>query len=177
MSSRCMHWVLWWGWLLHWEERISGAVCHLLYIVSSYDIGERCSVQDEENGPQYWTLSHAVHELWCWRRRVSDWLKWTDTCLRGMTETIGVQYVDWMPKRVDSNSYIISVCMCVCVTVCASACVCVCVGGVGVEGSLVCAAACVSVCARMFNQLRRHMYVPVVVGGGGGGGGGCESIG
>ena len=27
--------------------------CHLLYRVSSYDIGERCSVQDEENGPQY----------------------------------------------------------------------------------------------------------------------------
>ena len=24
----CMHWVLWWGWSLHWEERISGAVCH-----------------------------------------------------------------------------------------------------------------------------------------------------
>ena len=24
-----MHWVLWWGWSLHWEERISGAVCHL----------------------------------------------------------------------------------------------------------------------------------------------------
>ena len=25
----CMHWVLWWGWSLHWEEQISGAVCHL----------------------------------------------------------------------------------------------------------------------------------------------------
>ena len=25
----CRHWVLWWGWSLHWEERISGAVCHL----------------------------------------------------------------------------------------------------------------------------------------------------
>ena len=23
----CMQWVLWWGWSLHWEERISGAVC------------------------------------------------------------------------------------------------------------------------------------------------------
>ena len=25
----CMHWVLWWGWSLHWEEWISGDVCHL----------------------------------------------------------------------------------------------------------------------------------------------------
>ena len=25
----CMHWVLWWSLSLHWEERISGAVCHL----------------------------------------------------------------------------------------------------------------------------------------------------
>ena len=25
----CMHWVFWWGWSLHLEEQISGAVCHL----------------------------------------------------------------------------------------------------------------------------------------------------
>ena len=74
----CMHWVLCWGCSLHWEERISGAVCHLrkangLQSGYSYDIGERRSVQDEENGPQYWALRHTVHELWWWRRRVIDW--------------------------------------------------------------------------------------------------------
>ena len=36
-------------------------------------ISERCSVQDEENEPQYWSLRHTVHELWWWRRRVFDW--------------------------------------------------------------------------------------------------------
>ena len=37
------------------------------------DIGERHSVQDEENGPQYWALRHTLHEPWWWRRRVIDW--------------------------------------------------------------------------------------------------------
>ena len=45
----------------------------MVYRVVSYDIGERRSVQDEENGPQYWALRHTVHELWWWRRRVIDW--------------------------------------------------------------------------------------------------------
>ena len=45
----------------------------MIYRVVSYDIGERCSVQDKENGPQYWALRHTVHELWWWRRRVFDW--------------------------------------------------------------------------------------------------------
>ena len=35
----------------------------MIYRVNSYDIGERCSVQDEENGPQYLALRHTVHEL------------------------------------------------------------------------------------------------------------------
>ena len=39
----------------------------------SYDIGERCSVQDEENGPQYWALRHTICELWWWWRWVIDW--------------------------------------------------------------------------------------------------------
>ena len=79
----CMHWVLWWGWSLHWEERIS------VYRVVSYDIGERRSVQDEENGP---ILSPEAHRTWAVMvTNVSYWLRWTDICLRGMTETIGVQ--------------------------------------------------------------------------------------
>ena len=45
----------------------------MVYRVVSYDIGKRRSVQDEENGPQYWALRHTVHELWWWRRRVIDW--------------------------------------------------------------------------------------------------------
>ena len=45
----------------------------MVYRVVSYDIGERCSVQDEENGPQYWALRHTAHELWWWRRRVIYW--------------------------------------------------------------------------------------------------------
>ena len=36
---------------------------HLIFRVVSYDIGERCNVQDEENGPQYLALRHTVHEL------------------------------------------------------------------------------------------------------------------
>ena len=95
----CMHSVLWWGWSLHWEERISGAVCHLrkadgLQSVS-YDIRERCSVQDDENGPHYRALRHTVHELWWWRRRVI-WLKWTEVSVR--YDWNHRRAVDWMPK-------------------------------------------------------------------------------
>ena len=35
----------------------------MVYRVVSYDIGERHSVQNEENGPQYLALRHNVHEL------------------------------------------------------------------------------------------------------------------
>ena len=35
----------------------------MIYRVISYDIGERHSVQNEENGPQYLALRHNVHEL------------------------------------------------------------------------------------------------------------------
>ena len=129
--SRCMHWVL------HWEERISGAVCHLLYRVSSYDIGERCSsVQDEENGPQYWTLRHTVHELWWWRRRSFDW-----------SGLISERYdwnhwsaVDWMPKRELILDQVITECVWLwCVYVCAALYVslqyvCVCVWGGSLSG-------------------------------------------
>ena len=45
----------------------------MVYRVVSYDIGQRCSVQDEENGPQYWALRHTVYKLWWWWRRVIDW--------------------------------------------------------------------------------------------------------
>jgi len=92
----CMHWVLWWGWSLHWEEWISGAVCHLrkAYRVVSYGIGERRSVQDEENGPQYWALRHTVHELWCWWRRVIDW----SGLIPERYEWNQWSAVDWMPK-------------------------------------------------------------------------------
>ena len=45
----------------------------MIYRVVSYDIGERRSVQDEENGPQFLALRHTVHELWWWQRRVIDW--------------------------------------------------------------------------------------------------------
>ena len=53
----------------HFSER-SGClelcvICEklMVYRADSYDIGERCSVQDEENGPQYPALRHTVHEL------------------------------------------------------------------------------------------------------------------
>ena len=45
----------------------------MVYRVVSYDIGERCFVQDEEIRPQYWAPRHTVHELWWWRRWVIDW--------------------------------------------------------------------------------------------------------
>ena len=46
----------------------------MVYRVVSYDIGERCSVQDEENGPEYWALRHTIHKLWWWRGRVIYWV-------------------------------------------------------------------------------------------------------
>ena len=54
-------------------------------------ISERgVDVQDEKNGPQYWALRHTVH--WAVMvTKTSYWLKWTDICLRGMSETTGVQ--------------------------------------------------------------------------------------
>ena len=45
--------------------------------VISYDIRERCSVQDKENGPLYWALRHTIHELWWWGRRDIDWSELT----------------------------------------------------------------------------------------------------
>ena len=63
----------------------------MVYRVVSYDI-ERRSIQDVANGP-------PVHELWWWRRRVIYCrLKWTDICLRGMSETIGV------PSRLNAKN-------------------------------------------------------------------------
>ena len=44
----------------------------MIYRVVSYDIGEKCDVQDEENGPEYWALRHTVLELWWWWKRVID---------------------------------------------------------------------------------------------------------
>ena len=63
--------------------------------VVSYDIGERCSVQEEENGLQYWALRHTVHELWWWRRRVIDWSDWY---LSERYEWNHWSAVDLMPK-------------------------------------------------------------------------------
>ena len=64
--------------------------------VVSYNIGERCGVQDKENGPQYWALRHTVHELWWWRKLVIDWSRliserydWNDWSAE-----------DWMPNSV-----------------------------------------------------------------------------
>ena len=97
----CMQWVLWWGWSLHWEEQISGAViCKklMVYRVVSYDIRERCSVQDEENGPQYWALRHTVHELWWWRRRVISLMTEADWYLSERYDWNHWSAVDWMPK-------------------------------------------------------------------------------
>ena len=73
----CMH--RFFGEVGHFTER-SGflelcVICEklMVYRVVSYDIGETRSVQDEENGPQYWAMRHTVHEPWWWRRRVIDW--------------------------------------------------------------------------------------------------------
>ena len=78
----CMNWVLWWGWSLHWEGGFQElcVICEKLtiYRVVSYDIGERRSVQDEENGPHYWALRHTVHELWWWRSDEDELL--TEVC-------------------------------------------------------------------------------------------------
>ena len=67
----------------------------MVYSVVSYDIGERHSVQDEENGPKYWALRHTVHscdgdedelltEVDLYLSERYDWNHWSA--------------VDWMPK-------------------------------------------------------------------------------
>ena len=73
----CMHRVLWWGLVTSPRGADFLELCVIceklmVYRVVSY-IGERRSVQDEENGPQYWALRHTVHELWWWQRWVIDW--------------------------------------------------------------------------------------------------------
>ena len=61
----------------------------MIYRVVSYDIREEWSAQDKKNGPQHWTLKHTIHG---WDGDENELLlKWTDICLRDMTETIGVQ--------------------------------------------------------------------------------------
>ena len=82
-----MHWVLWWGCSLHWQERISGAVKPDWFAMIS------------ERGVVYRTkrISPSTHRTWAHRTwavmvtKTSYWLMWTDICLRGMSETIGVQ--------------------------------------------------------------------------------------
>ena len=64
----------------------------VVYRVVSYDIGDRRSVQDEKNGPQYWALKHTVHELGWWRRRVLDWsIDNKDSVLFIVTQTHSLQ--------------------------------------------------------------------------------------
>ena len=65
------------------------------FTVVSYDIGERCSVQDEENRPQYWALRHTVHELWCEEDELLTEVDWY------LSERYNWNHwsaVDWMPK-------------------------------------------------------------------------------
>ena len=92
-----MHWVLWWGWSLHWEQWISGAVSSAKswwFTEWLAMVSERRSVQDEENGPQYWALRHTVHELWWWWRQVTDW----SGLISERYEWNQWSAVDWMPK-------------------------------------------------------------------------------
>ena len=80
IRDRCMHWLIeFFDEVGNFPQR-SGflELCTIreklmLYGVVSYDTGERSSVQDEENGPQYLALRHTVHEPWWWRRRVINW--------------------------------------------------------------------------------------------------------
>ena len=74
---------------------VSSAKKLMIYRVVNYDIREECSAQDEENGPQYWTLRHTVHGLdgdknelltevdWYLSERY-DWNHWSAA--------------DWVPK-------------------------------------------------------------------------------
>ena len=73
----------------------------MVYRVVSYDIGERRSVQDEVNGPQYWALRHIVHELWWWRRR--ELLTEVDWYLSERYDWNHWSAVDWMPKTVQAG--------------------------------------------------------------------------
>ena len=104
-SSMClcrlyMHRVLWWGWSLHWEERISGAVCHLKkswwfteWLAMIWERGvvyrtKRTDPSTEPWGTPYMSCDGDEDELftevdWCLSERY-DWSHWSA--------------VDWMPK-------------------------------------------------------------------------------
>ena len=96
----CMHWVLWWGWSLHWEERISGAVCHLrkadgltdwLAMISERGVvhrTKRMGPSTEPWGTPYMSCDGDEDELltevdWYLSERY-EWNHWSA--------------VDWMPK-------------------------------------------------------------------------------
>ena len=93
----CMHWVLWWRWSLHWEERISGAVCHpqnswwfteWLAMISERSPVHRTKRTDPSTEP--WGAPYMAGMV----TKTSYWLKWTDICLRDMTETTGAQQTE-----------------------------------------------------------------------------------
>ena len=67
----CMHWVIWWSWSLHrdWGADFwSCVICKklMVYRMVSFNIGERCSVQDEENGPH----KRSRAGTWSWAAKV-----------------------------------------------------------------------------------------------------------
>ena len=68
----------------------------MVYIVVSYDIGERRSVQDEENGSQYWALRHTLY-MSCDGDK-DKLLTEVDWYLYERYEWNHWSAVDWMPK-------------------------------------------------------------------------------
>ena len=93
----CKHWVLWWGWPVHAEERISGAVCHpqksWWFTEWLAMISERSAVhRTKRTGPstEPWGAPYMAGMV----TKTSYWLKWTDIYLRDMTETFGAQQTE-----------------------------------------------------------------------------------
>ena len=69
----------------------------MIYSVVSYDIGERCSVPDEENGPQYWAMRHTVH--------VPNLSGLIDSLTKSLINLFGIIFVK-MPFKVFGSSYL-----------------------------------------------------------------------
>ena len=85
----CMHWILWWGWSLHWEEWISGAVSSAkswwftewLTIISERGVvyrTKRMGPSTEPWGTPYMSCDgdEADESVIDWSGVISDWEVW-----------------------------------------------------------------------------------------------------
>ena len=69
----CMHWVLWWGWSLHWKERISWAVCQSAFCCGVFSVWKNVHFILSGNSVAE-TLRGSNFEMKCRGRRPINFL-------------------------------------------------------------------------------------------------------